>query len=721
MKKIFTLVFSMLLATAAVGQSKLNPAGRHALNRYKSERVVSRGMTDSVPVTAMIVRMAEGSTPSLLEEAGYEVTADLGPIAVVRARITDADSLAAMTQVRSLSFGEKRRLLMNAARAVSGVDEAHKGISNNGSTNQFTGDGVILGLMDGGLYPNHINFENRVERLWHFSGDDGTSKEYTATTVGQFSTDDKQETHATHVAGIMGGGYRGTATFKNSTTTTTGPMPHYGVAPDAALAFSCGELWDPNIIQGVKNIIDYAEEQGKPAAINLSLGSNSGPHDGTDDFSVALDELGKRALISVSAGNEGADNMSIEKTFTSSDKTVKTILYYNNLYSTGVAGLLDIWSSDGRPLTVKIGTANSSGSISNETTIPTSTNDEELTLSKGVSASYGDVSYYSGVDANSGRHNVYLYFDSSRPSTGRFAITVTGAAGQTVNMYFEGYTEFTNKYNPSGSALSGYTAGTPDNSINGMGCGSNVLTVGAYSTTNSWRTLGGTSGSTSESVGAHASFSSYGHDFSGRQLPEIAAPGTAIMSSFSPAYVDGGYGDDYGESADDMVVSAKSSRGTDYWGPMEGTSMSCPFVTGTLALWLQADPTLTIDDVRDVLKNTSTTDSYTSAAPERFGYGKINAARGLEYILAKASLGTVTADGRSVSVIATSSGFDITVAGASGLSASLYDLQGRTVASASSADNRLSVNAAGLAQGIYLLKVTGDNLNYSEKVILRHQ
>lgn len=715
MKKIFTLAISLFLTVAAAGQHKINPAGRHALTRFKGAAAASRATTDSVPVVGMIVRMAEGSTSALLEEAGFEVSADLGQIAVVRARITDVEKIVAMPRVKSVSFGNKRRMHMNTARAISGVDEAHAGIKANESIHSFTGEGVVAGLMDGGLYPNHLNFQGRVERLWHFTSE-GVSKEYSVD-IEDFSTDDKQETHATHVAGIMAGGYRGTATLKSG----TGQMPYYGVAPDATLAFSCGELYDTNILQGVQNIIEYAEMQGKPAAINLSLGSNSGPHDGTDDFSAALDALGQRALICVSAGNEGADDMSIEKTFTASDKSVKTILYYNNLYSYGVDGLLDIWSSDGQPLTVSIGTVNSSGTISNVTTIPTSTNGAERTVSKGVSSSYGDVYYYSGIDENNGRHNVYLYFDVARPSSGRFAITVTGREGQIVNMYFEGKTEFTDKYSPGKDALSGFTAGSPDNSISGMGCGQNVLTVGAYSTTNSWQTLGAGNGSTGEKIGAHASFSSYGHDFSGRQLPEISAPGTAIMSSFSPAYVDGGYGDDYGESADDMVASAKSSRGTDYWGPMEGTSMSCPFVTGTLALWLQADPTLTMDDVRNILRNTSTNDSYTEAAPERFGYGKINVARGLEYILGKASIGSVTADDRGVIVTSIPSGYTVTVAGASHLSARLSDLQGRCVAEATAPGNRLELNADGLSAGVYLITVTGENLNYSTKVIRQHQ
>lgn len=707
------------MCVPAFGQSKLNPAGRHALTIYKQEALKSRAAVP--PTVTMLVRLDEEADAAVLTEAGYEVVGQYGPVALVSAAITEAENLASMKQVRSISFGNKRRMLMKAARTAAEVDRAHTGITSGDVTQAFTGEGVILGLMDTGVYPGHINFDGRVERVWNFTADDGTYNEYSGSAIGGFSTDTESESHGTHVAGIMAGGYRGNVTTHNGSGKVTGAFTHYGVAPGASLALSCGELDDPNILQGVENVINYAEAQGKPVAVNLSLGSNGGPHDGTDDFSVALVALGERALICVAAGNEGADNMSIEKTFTATDKTVSTLLYYNSNYVDANYGTLDIWGDDGETFTVSISSISSTGDLTNTVTIPASTNGEEVKLGSGVRS--GQVYYYSGVDPNNGRYNVYLYFNGALPPRNwRFAISVTGKAGHRVNMYFDGYSTFTDSYSSTTGPISGYIAGTPDNSINAMGCGSNVITVGAFSTTSSWRSLDGLQSSTSETVGDYASFSSYGHDFSGRQLPEISAPGTAIMSSFSSPYIEGGYGDDYYESSTDMVASVKNGTTTYYWGPMEGTSMACPFVTGTMGLWLQADPTLTVDDVREVMRNTSTTDSYTAAAPERFGYGKINAAKGLEYILAKASLGTVTADpARAVSILPTAGGYDVTVAGAARVAVTLADMQGRVVARSEAQGNRLSIDASGLAAGIYVMNVAADNLNYSAKVVRRLQ
>ena len=52
-----------------------------------------------------------------------------------------------------------------------------------------------------------------------------------------------------------------------------------------------------------------------------------------------------------------------------------------------------------------------------------------------------------------------------------------------------------------------------------------------------------------------------------------------------------------------------SGRDTFYWGMMQGTSMSCPAVTGIVALWLEAYPELTYAQVKELMRTTAITDS----------------------------------------------------------------------------------------------------------------
>ena len=80
------------------------------------------------------------------------------------------------------------------------------------------------------------------------------------------------------------------------------------------------------------------------------------------------------------------------------------------------------------------------------------------------------------------------------------------------------------------------------------------------------------------------------------------------------------------------------------YGALSGTSMSCPTVSGIIALWLQADPTLTLDDIKEVLAATSRNDEFTAASPIRWGYGKIDAAAGIEYIKQATAVNSIESD-----------------------------------------------------------------------------
>ncbi len=94
------------------------------------------------------------------------------------------------------------------------------------------------------------------------------------------------------------------------------------------------------------------------------------------------------------------------------------------------------------------------------------------------------------------------------------------------------------------------------------------------------------------------SFSSRGPSPWGEVKPEVAAPGAQIRSSLP-----GGA-----------------------YGTASGTSMAAPHVTGVVALMLQADPTLSVDEVEDIL--TSTALPLGSQVPNNSsGWGRIDAYR----------------------------------------------------------------------------------------------
>lgn len=743
MKKLLLMIGVLAMSAGTIhGQSKINAQGRLMISDFRAlqlEAAQSPFHTMSTPVeprVAAVVILNDGVDASVLETIdGVTVESELNGVAVVSCPITAAETIAELPQVQQVGFGQEMKANLDFARPASHVSEVQAGFASptTGATVSFDGTGVVCGMMDTGLEANHLNFKNtdgtsRIKRLFHMTGSNGTCTTYTDANVGTFTTDATTATHATHVAGILGGGYKGNGTYAYLTTASnsTGgkrensPIPYYGVATNSNLAFAVGSLYDANIVSGVTNIINYANTVGQPAVVNLSLGMNTGPHDGSDYVASALKRLGQDAIICVSAGNEGDEQIAVKKTLgaTGTNAYLRTCCYGLNssgaMVQTAGSGQVDVWSSDSKPLTAtwKVlygATLNSTATIMSLSEAGTVNTTGNTTFSNYFT---GSIKMTAGLSSN-GRYEVYSEVSFTQVNTSAvLMLEITGTSGTTVYVYGNGINF--NNTNSAGSTPAFLTKGTADGSINDMACGENVISVGAYTTRTHWPLLNGTvylySG-TGYSVGDIAPFSSYGPNFAGTQLPLITAPGANIISSYSRFYV-GSNGNTT------MTASAANGSDTDYWGPMQGTSMSCPYVTGTVGLWLQADPTLKFADVMDVINKTSTTDTYTAASPLRFGAGKINALDGIKYILSTSSIGNVWADDDQRLIIQpVGNGYEVYVAGEDNLTVTVYDLQGRPVARATGMD-QATVSTASLQRGVYVIEAAGSTGRFTRKVTL---
>ena len=69
------------------------------------------------------------------------------------------------------------------------------------------------------------------------------------------------------------------------------------------------------------------------------------------------------------------------------------------------------------------------------------------------------------------------------------------------------------------------------------------------------------------------------------------------------------------------------------WGAMSGTSMATPTVAGIIALWLEAKPDASYEEIKEAMAASAITDDFTKADPIRYGNGKIDAYRGLLHVL----------------------------------------------------------------------------------------
>lgn len=149
--------------------------------------------------------------------------------------------------------------------------------------------------------------------------------------------------------------------------------------------------------------------------------------------------------------------------------------------------------------------------------------------------------------------------------------------------------------------------------------------------------------------------------------------------------------------------------------------MSCPFVAGIIALWLEADPSLTTDRIIDIFRTTSVDMSGgDQLLAKRWGAGKIDALAGIKKVLDdKAGVGTILADDeRNFIITPVDGGYNVYVAGESAINVDVYDMAGRVVARSSADGNNVDVATSQLSKGIYVISATGANSRHSRKIVL---
>ena len=362
MRKILLTVFCLCSVGLAYGQSKLDLQSQLELFKLRNtsiptynSRTRSFERPKSVPENTMaMVEMKDQNDRADLEAQGVKVLRVRGNIAIVVAPIKDIERIAGLKCVRRMELPRRVYQKMDVVRKEIGVDKIHQGID---LPQAYTGKGVVTGIVDGGIDPNHINFlkpdgSTRFGYISKITASQSNKDGYqfdnyyprvvldtltnrdNAYAIEDFTTDSYTTFHGTHTTGIMAGGYKGNINYAKTNDNdrsykVTGPNPFYGCATESELVASCGDLRDQYIAFGVDDVVQYAKLSGKnpkPCVINLSLGSNIGVHDSTSVMNRFLAEEGKHAIICVAAGNEANMGIALKKTFTAADETVKTFL-----------------------------------------------------------------------------------------------------------------------------------------------------------------------------------------------------------------------------------------------------------------------------------------------------------------------------------------------------------------------------------------------------------
>lgn len=690
---LFTLVYSS--AYSSIPSGKINPFGVKLLEKQMA-------VTSSENVNLYLVKLSDDFSSSELTDLNVTIIRQRDNLALITMPAENVPALLKSSSILRVELNSPASVHLDMAAQATNLNQVRNSVELSKS---YTGKDVVVGFMDTGFDPNHINFLDadgisRVAQISYIESEPYRVKfADNKDDIALWTTDTKREYHATHVAGILAG--------------NCDKVPYSGVATDATIVATTSMLYDPQILLGLEQIVDYSKAQGKTAVINLSLGTNVGPHDGSTLMSQYLDKIGEEdAIICVSAGNEAQNRVSFEKTFTADDNTFATVLNDAHFWTGfNMTGGVDIWSADDTPFDFEfliIDDATKSIIKSYPLT------GDELTISSSeISQDNYDQTfdrYFNGsvtlqreMSSENGRFNAVMTFTTSTrnhfTSTGWaeyfLGFRIKGKEGSKVSVYCDAGNFMTK------NGVEGFSSGDDTHSISDLATGKNIISVGAYNTRVRYPHIDGSESFLKGTVGDVAYFSSYG-TCNGKHYPDISAPGNPVVSSISRYYT---------ELNSDIFTNSCSAKVTEngndyYWHATTGTSMASPFVAGTIALWLEANPDLKVNDIKKVFAETSASPEFSIDSPQWGTYGIIDCYKGLKYIISHSDVQSLK-EQHAADINISDDIMSILLLTDETFSYSIFSADGKVV-SRGIGTQSININLSSIESGIYILQLRRD-------------
>lgn len=718
MAKHFGILFiTAFLSFTSIANNKFSPHTNRELIRVKHQATQPTTSNLNKPTinAFIVINDDEQIVAKKLHDLGITIHSHVGETITATIPVEAIDSLAKLDAVKMIDAAREVYPLTNLAREASFVDNIHKGVE---LTQAYQGEGVIVGIVDVGIDFNHINFKDekgnsRVKLAALYNAETAKVETYTnPISIARLTTDNQSQSHGTHVAGIAGGSYTG--------------LDYYGMAPKSDLVlYGLGsDMTDTNIINGVKTIFDYADKVGKPAVVNISLGANTGPHDGSYTFNTAIDELTKEGRIVVFAvGNEGTTPIHIGRYSSSNNTTIPQFATIPEYSGSTYYSVVDAWSLNDSSFGIQFfiyDTETKTELAESEVFWPETSEYKEFTWTNptyftGLFGAYGQL--YS----SNNRYNLATVLQGScKSSNYRMGLRYHYKENTSIDCWCDSSTSLTSQGNDA------YTEGDTDDTFNDMGTGNEAITIGAYSTRRSWKAADGNSYYRPDAtLNNIAPFSSYGIDINGRSYPDIVAPGLGEISSMNN--YDTNLNITYAKYITNKVDTSNSLRSY-HFAYLAGTSMAAPVATGIIALWLQANPELTPEQVRNIMKESAVSDVYMTSSENQvqWGAGKLDAKAGLIKALQTdntAISDIYTSDNSIILFPNPSNGqFTIYAHDETGINISVYGMNGALLYSDNKATNNgiVHVNLNGtIAPGFYIINVAGHNTTHTTRLIIK--
>ena len=609
--------------------------------RMETHRSTLRRADEAEKLTVVFVQFKGEVTDELLATYQCRRYAQLDDIAIVMLPLSQVDNLSHLSTVLRIEANEQAHATSDTIPKIVNTLPMYEATVQHPA---FTGEGVVIGVMDVGFDLTHPNFytdnQYRISAYWDQLA---TSVDDTRLPVGRefvtpsdilaqgCSTDGRKQNHGTHTLGIAAGSghdtkYRGVAfqsdlcLVSNAVTDDTifiekSDYDKYTSATDAL---------------GFKYLFDYAEQQNKPCVVSFSEGYT--PYIDREDslFAAFLGKLtGPGRILVSSAGNECTSLTYAEKPRDMEMAGAFVRSYRKNAsYRIKTDGLITICLYIYDKVTHELLQVKELTMTGEE---PDGVLEEVIT-----------------VTAKECTVRLSCHTSSAQPDKRIYVLKMT--AGIELNTFADiaivpkGEGVYAELFGSSSNALRNlavdnrWNAAREGHNILAPGCFVAPVCVGATVHRLGYTNAAGEYMKTDDAKGLLAFYSSTGPAVNGLDKPDVTAPGTNVMSSYSSYY----YEENPAITASNVAYSEVNGRQYP-WGANTGTSMSTPVVAGIIALWLQANPHLTREDIMGVFNRTCRHPDESLTYPNnRYGYGEIDGYRGLLDILGLTGIKTIS-------------------------------------------------------------------------------
>ena len=707
------------------------------------------------------------SVADALKAKGASVRIVRGKLIVLDMPLTRLDDLAATEGVAKVELGPRVNSKTDNTRRVTQAAECHAGTAPQ-LPQAYTGKGVIVGLIDVGFDPTHPMFKDQDGNLrikgFYMPGNTTFGGEKVKiggeTLTGSYYSKPEdildtvkvkcsnKITHGTHCLSIAAG------SIMPDVKGLSGE-PLGGVAPEADILISDytsdgahrEEMWRlgyddmaKNLAESIEFMMDQAKKAQKPLVVSLSSNSHDGWHDGTSNIAALLGYYCKDEglALMLCAGNEGGDYTYVNKTIAAKDTfNLGFFPTYDDQASAfcclttakRVKMRMSIYDRMKKKEVYRLPTVAESDDEKKQEIYYDLDDEDDSSISLKERLVYKNLKKYleegliyatcyksTAYDKNNQEydctyvelfHSDLEWTDDAFTKEGKLRYTFMLHLIPTEETELHSWGNYYDLfyYDEAGRLENG----SPALSIGDWNTSGEPVSVGAWVANNKCEEEGGSVLETKDEIGSISWFSSYGTDLAGHKHPDVCAPGSFVAGAYSSFIQDNT--EDYSvyvrKDYENQFVGQTAPR--DYlWGWMSGTSMSTPAAAGVVALWMQAandkGKTLNCTDIKDIIAHSCDTDEYTIELAHRFGHGKINAYKGLLYVLGIDTSIPGLSKSQPEHVAFRVAGDLLYADGAEdGTTVTLYDLSGVPVRQTTVQDG--TIGLAGLQKGVYAVQL----------------